>query len=167
MLLASTRIVVQRKERLVGKNAKSLVPVVSQCRIVLRWVLAGAMAAFIFFISSRTAGQLGTGLFSQIKVAFNTILATTFGIQGDPASVVAHFCEYLVLGLLLANALRSHMPVARALWLAIVFASLYGLTDEFHQLFVPGRYCDALDWVTDTCGAALGAGIFAVANRQR
>ncbi|MCQ5071798.1 VanZ family protein [Adlercreutzia sp. DFI.6.23] len=32
------------------------------------------------------------------------------------------------------------------------------MTDEFHQSFVPGRMCDPADWLTDTRGAALGAG---------
>lgn len=49
----------------------------------------------------------------------------------------------------------------RALWLmalaALALASLYGVSDEVHQLFVPGRMCDPADWVTDTLGAALGA----------
>ncbi len=44
-----------------------------------------------------------------------------------------------------------------AVVLAIVCASLYGVTDELHQYFVPGRACDPADWLVDTCGAALGA----------
>lgn len=39
----------------------------------------------------------------------------------------------------------------------IALASLYAVTDEFHQSFVPGRVCDPADWLTDTLGAALGA----------
>ena len=50
---------------------------------------------------------------------------------------------------------------AAALVAAILIASLYGASDEFHQLFVPGRLCDPADWLTDTCGAALGASIAA------
>jgi len=37
----------------------------------------------------------------------------------------------------------------------IVFSSLYGASDEWHQSFVPGRSSDALDWLADTLGAAL------------
>lgn len=43
----------------------------------------------------------------------------------------------------------------RAALLALVCASLYGITDELHQWFVPGRSCDAFDWMADTTGAAL------------
>ena len=126
---------------------------------MLRWTLVVAMAAFIFFMSSRTAGALGTGIIAQIKLAMNTWIAAIFGITGDPASVVAHFSEYLLLGALLVNALRSHMTLGRTFVLAIVCASAYAVTDEIHQIFVAGRYCDVLDWLTDTLGAALGSGI--------
>ena len=135
-------------------------------RMVLRWVLVAAMAAFIFYMSSRTAGQLGTGLFAQVKAQMNAWLAASFGLAGDPMSTVAHFCEYLVLGALLVNALRSHMSLGRALVLAIVCASAYGVTDEIHQIFVEGRYCDAADWLTDTLGAALGAALRLAVGRS-
>jgi len=36
-------------------------------------------------------------------------------------------------------------------------ASVYGAIDEFHQYFVPGRFCDVFDWAADTLGAATGA----------
>ena len=39
--------------------------------------------------------------------------------------------------------------------LTVLFTSLYGATDEFHQLFVPGRSSDWRDWAADTVGAIL------------
>ena len=38
---------------------------------------------------------------------------------------------------------------------SILIASLYGISDEIHQYFVPGRSADVLDWVADTAGALL------------
>lgn len=35
-------------------------------------------------------------------------------------------------------------------------AVAYGLSDEFHQSFVPGRQADALDLLADSVGAFLG-----------
>jgi VanZ family protein len=37
--------------------------------------------------------------------------------------------------------------------LALVLASTYAATDEFHQLFVPGRHGAVRDWMIDTLGA--------------
>jgi VanZ family protein len=41
--------------------------------------------------------------------------------------------------------------------LAIVTASVFGLTDELHQLFVPFRESSWQDWLADTIGAVIGA----------
>lgn len=37
----------------------------------------------------------------------------------------------------------------------LIFASFYGVTDEFHQSFVVGRQADVWDWLADTIGAYL------------
>jgi VanZ family protein len=42
---------------------------------------------------------------------------------------------------------------------AIVFATFYGVTDEFHQLFVPGRSADRYDVLADGVGATIGTAI--------
>jgi VanZ family protein len=42
---------------------------------------------------------------------------------------------------------------------------VYGLSDEFHQAFVPGRHPDALDLLFDACGALLGLSAWALWQR--
>ena len=44
---------------------------------------------------------------------------------------------------------------------ATLFAMTYGLSDEFHQLFVPGRSAELYDALADTIGGFLGASIAA------
>ena len=39
---------------------------------------------------------------------------------------------------------------------ALVISSIYGLLDEIHQSFVPGRNSEFLDWIADSLGAAVG-----------
>lgn len=51
--------------------------------------------------------------------------------------------------------------------LTVLFTSLYGATDEFHQLFVPGRSCDWRDWAADTAGAVLICAALAWARIRR
>lgn len=83
-----------------------------------------------------------------------------FGPDTDIVNVAAHFTEYLVFGGLLVLAARRTWPAlgwGKLALVAIALASLYAVTDEFHQSFVPGRVCDPADWLTDTLGAALGA----------
>jgi VanZ family protein len=68
---------------------------------------------------------------------------------------VLHMLEYGAGGALAALALGGRRPGQVAL--AVVLVSLYGVTDELHQLFVPGRSCDVKDWIADTIGATLGS----------
>lgn len=72
---------------------------------------------------------------------------------------VLHAVEYAVFGALCFRAFQGTLNVSWRRWsipLAIVVASFYGVTDEFHQSFVPFRYSHVLDWVADTIGAAIG-----------
>lgn len=94
--------------------------------------------------------------------------AQLLGPGVDVLSSIAHFCEYTVFGALLANALHTRLSLRRACLLAIICASLYGVSDEIHQLFVPERMCDPVDWMVDTLGASLGSGIvYAILRKRR
>jgi VanZ family protein len=95
--------------------------------------------------------------------------------QPDPAPALTqvvwdkglHVGGYALLALLFARAFRRE----GAGWLvttvaAIVFTSLYGASDEWHQLFTPLRDSDIRDWLADTLGAVIGAFVYAAAARS-
>jgi VanZ family protein len=71
-------------------------------------------------------------------------------------SEIGHLGEYFVFGALLYAALRCDLDRARAASIAVIAASVYGMTDEFHQHFVAMRTPDIVDWGVDTVGATLG-----------
>jgi VanZ family protein len=78
-----------------------------------------------------------------------------------------HTIEYAVLGLLLCRALIGEgLPWAGAAVLAVVLTSAYGSSDEWHQMFTPGRSSDLRDWTADSIGGAVGAAAYAVALRN-
>ena len=52
-----------------------------------------------------------------------------------------------------------------ALFVTALVSSVYGVIDEIHQYFVPGRDCNVWDWLADTLGAAIGAAAMLVAFR--
>ena len=91
-------------------------------------------AGVIFYMSSRPGSTLPGG----------------FSVEG-------HLGEYFVFGLLLTFALTAEPPSIAVVAMAIAIASLYGVSDEFHQHFVPMRTPDPADWALDTLGAAAGA----------
>jgi len=83
---------------------------------------------------------------------------------------LAHIGVYGCLGFLVFFAFRYQQrfpPLVRLTFLAAILAcSLYGATDEVHQLWVPGRTCDIWDWTADTVGGLLGAGLALLVNRR-
>jgi len=71
----------------------------------------------------------------------------------------AHFVEYGVLAALMAHAFNGAWPAMRGwslfalAWSATVF---WGLLDEIHQAYVPGRLSDAVDLLADALGGFVG-----------
>lgn len=78
-----------------------------------------------------------------------------------PVRKMAHFFIYFVLGIALVSFLREFsIPIRKLLLLSIFLAFLYACTDEFHQLFVPGRSGQIIDVILDTFGASVGVFIY-------
>ncbi len=88
-----------------------------------------------------------------------------FGLSSLPGSAVpsgastyGHLIVYAILGVLLFGAFLHETPnPPRALAYVVLLASFYGVTDEIHQAFVPGRVPDVADWGVDPLGALGGA----------
>ncbi len=69
-----------------------------------------------------------------------------------------HAVEYGILSYLLIRALtgtQAGLSRRAVLISAVLIATLYGASDEFHQMFVPGRNPDILDLLSDFVGAAI------------
>ncbi len=109
------------------------------------WLPALAWAGTIFFLSSRSTLPDGPDLIPHFDK-------------------VAHFSAYTLLGLLLAHAVRATgLPLVAA----VALGWLYGVSDEFHQSFVPGRNVDVWDWVADALGVLVGVYLFKLWHARR
>ncbi len=78
---------------------------------------------------------------------------------------IGHGVSYAVLGALLMRALAGGTLRGMGTGLilpAVLIAAVYGVSDEFHQSFIPGRMASVSDVVADTIGALIGAGVVAV-----
>jgi len=121
---------------------------------VLYWVPVLIYAAMIFYFSSLPKPH------EQLP-----------DFVGDLSDKLLHFVEYGVLGGLWYRAFRwasGARIAASALLLAIIAGSIYGITDEVHQAFVPMRTPSVLDWIADTLGSAMGArGMNWIEQRRR
>ena len=91
-------------------------------------------------------------------------LATTLPVQSVPSIAIGdkinHLAAYFVLSCLLYLTLiyqrKSEYLFNKAAFATIVITSVYGALDEFHQMFIPGRFAEVLDWLADAAGAILG-----------
>ena len=99
----------------------------------ITWLPPLLWMGVIFFLSSLSAEDLPVSLPDKL----------------------GHFGVFLILGILLFRALRmtTSLKLMPCLVLVALAASSYGIIDELHQHFTPGRYPDIWDWVADTAGA--------------
>ncbi|MGQ0600811.1 MAG: VanZ family protein [Anaerolineales bacterium] len=120
-------------------------------RFALRWGPALLMMATIFVFSG-TPGDDLPGL----------------GWWEDVFTNGGHAVGYALLAAALLYGLSERRVITiRMLWLAVLLATVYGVTDELHQGFVPGRSPDWMDVFVDGAGALIGAGVYRWLERKR
>ena len=125
--------------------------------LVIIWMI------FIFimsvFDSNESANQ------SNLFVNFISKLFDITNIQMLSFIVrkLAHFTEYLILGILVSNWLSNYNS---RLYLNIIICAIYAISDEVHQLFVPGRSCEVRDMLIDIFGAIAGILLFTILSKK-
>ena len=83
------------------------------------------------------------------------------------ADKLAHVCEYGLLASLVYYALKRSEANTHPILTPFLIAFLYGISDEIHQYFVPGRNADVFDALADGLGAfVFPLGIHAVKYRM-
>ena len=126
--------------------------------------------ASIFFFSSQTAevsSKTSSGLAQKIAEFIVRIMKS-----GDADEIrhtihnlvrkIAHFALFFMLSVSVANTVFQLFRTERfRLFIyTSVFCLFYAITDEIHQIFVPGRAGMVRDVIIDLFGAMIGAGVF-------
>lgn len=107
----------------------------------------------------RTSVFLWGPVVLQMAVIFAASSISEIGaLPGGISDKSAHGTGYAILGAVLLRALAGGR-MKGVTWgraaAAVILATLYGASDEFHQSFVPGRSPDRFDVLADCIGAAL------------
>lgn len=152
-------------------------------KIIISWILVIIWASIIFNLSSKTA-EVSTvqsqGLISTFSRLVGAIIPdeeTMTHIDGIVRET-AHGVEYFVLGMLLFNALYVTLDYRKQeeLFLtaetgiectdkyrslncficSLLICCIYAITDEIHQIPIPGRTFQVLDLIIDFTGSLLG-----------
>lgn len=118
------------------------------------------VCCFIFYASSLPGYDLedGSGILGALKNFLSQFLVSIFHQPAD-VSVIGHFCEFALLSVTFVNLFHCYSSELKTFFLSILCTSLYGITDELHQLFIPLRTCDPFDWFVDTLAAVFAAGV--------
>ncbi|MFQ5586510.1 MAG: VanZ family protein, partial [Thermodesulfobacteriota bacterium] len=124
-----------------GVNEQITEKVFKRGELRLFWLPLVAYMGLIFYLSSRPdLPDVMPGL--------------TFGDK------VAHLAAYALLAVLWVRALEKRWTAIdekRLFIIAVLCTGLYGISDEIHQYFVPGRSADFLDAIADIAGGMVGA----------
>ena len=118
-------------------------------------ILALGIMAFVFYNSACTA-DVSDGMSGKILAWINE----TFGwhLSSFIVRKVAHFLEFTALGFCLLPAIGENIfpRIKRRFLIAGAIGFLYAISDEVHQIFVPGRSCEFRDMCIDFAGIVLG-----------
>jgi hypothetical protein len=111
---------------------------------IVRWLPAAAWMGVIFYLSHQSGDDLGSLLpffqkFTPLMVSFDW----------------GHFVAYFILACTVYFGLGPRFGHWKGRLLVILVCVLYGLTDEYHQSFVPNRHPDWIDLRNDAIGASL------------
>lgn len=134
--------------------------------ILVTIVLVLSWMGFIFNMSSEngeessnTSGQVIEHVISEVpklkdepqEVKENIISKLQFIVRKG-----AHFTAYMILGILVYLLILQIKNINKRYLLSWKICTLYALSDEFHQLFVPGRSGEVRDVLIDSSGSFIG-----------
>ena len=164
-------------------NKRNRILTIIYCAITL------GIMAFIFVQSAMpdyASAEESSYIVDIVKGIINSVSNSSIELELLTKIVrkLAHFTEYLVFGILLMLSIKSLAEIISdhknkemlssrkgktkskvlIIWflLAWTFGTLYAISDEFHQYFVPGRSCELRDVCIDSAGVAVGCIIAAL-----
>jgi len=156
LLAAATSAAILLREQLLSFPYLGLPLYLALCALVLACLPTG----------QPSGDFLSRGLYRALPALFlmSAIFhASSFTLPPDPSAgrsdLLFHFSEFFALGLLTARMVAPNIGRVHSLQSFLLASSLvlgYGLADEIHQGFVPGRDPDLLDWLVDASGGLLG-----------
>lgn len=98
------------------------------------WIVTIIIAIIIFYLSSLIFPPGPPGGFPWKSIAY-------------------HFYAFLFLeAFLLISIIRGKNENKKFFFVGILIILMYAVSDEIHQLFVPGRACSFSDFLTDSAG---------------
>ena len=109
-------------------------------KVILRWLPAAFIVACSWYLSSQEKIESMPGFWNADKLV--------------------HCVCFAGLSFWVAFGVWVNLPAKWRIALPIAIVSAYGIVDEIHQYFTPGRSSSPFDWMADTLGAVIGSVVF-------
>ena len=116
----------------------------------LSWVITISIAAIIFYLST---------------LAFTGVGGTGYGKNW--ISIAYHIVVFFFLSLFFFISLMKREKDYNLFLFAVLILIAYGVTDEIHQFFVPGRFCAILDICFDVIGVLFASMVYFIFLNQK
>lgn len=131
--------------------------------LIVIWML------FIFLMSSQDGAVSSNTSGNTIKIVLSIVpkfneqpkevqdnIVESLQIIGRKSG---HFIGYMMLGVLSMLLLLKFKNTNKKPLFALLLCAIYAISDEIHQLFVPGRSGQVRDVLIDSCGSLVGIAI--------
>ena len=142
-------------------------------KVIIIGIMVILWMGLIFYMSSNTGDDSGGVSGDIVKYVISTFDKITNASQEtikyhesrefmNQANYyfrkTCHFGEYMILSILLISFIISldKFIIIKCSLYSLLISILYACTDEFHQMFVPGRGGNIKDVIIDSCGALFG-----------
>ncbi|MBE6815841.1 MAG: VanZ family protein [Ruminococcaceae bacterium] len=113
----------------------------------------------LIFCLSHQSGEESTETSGWFTSLLNFIFP--FELTEDFVRTMAHFSEFACLSFFMNNLFVSYKEKLTPVF-ACALSFFYAITDEIHQIFVPGRACQFLDMMVDLAGIVSGMFVFTI-----
>lgn len=131
--------------------------------IILSWTMVILWMGVIFGLSAQPAAESGALSHGVTEMLVNFVKrmvpSADISVEGLHHFVRknAHFFAYMILALLVSHAFSRHeMHGMENFWNTLLICVLYAVSDELHQLLVPGRGASVVDVMIDSMGVLAG-----------
>ena len=128
--------------------------------LVLIWMI------IIFIMSSFNAEDSANQSNFIVNIISNILNIENVRLLSLIIRKLAHFTEYLILGTLVINMFTKN-NAKKTYLLSILLCIIYAISDEIHQLFVPGRACQIKDILIDSVGSITGIYLFKLLKKRK
>lgn len=134
------------------------------------WPSLSLLVAVGIFYSSAATGEVSGAASMAIAEYVHGIAERFLNIAPDTLNFfvrkAAHFAVYFALAFCVAMSLKPYVKNTYFLLLAAWgIATVYGITDEIHQYFVPGRVAAISDMLINSAGALTASALVSLLRK--